>query len=185
MFPLAKRQLIRGCSAHVAAGLGCGADYTAVYDGFKIPFDGVARRYHGSEGGNWLRITRANGDRIELAHLSAYLVSNGNVREGQNGGITGNTGSITTGPHLHIQIFNKAGVRLDPEKYNWEGRVKMELINDNGTVYLVTGNKDKRKIGIADLKSLGLFGDEPQRVGDTTKIPQYNTIEEGTTITHK
>lgn len=61
----------------------------------------------------------------------------------------------------------------------------MFLANDKGTVYLVTGNQDKRKIGIADLKSLGLFGDEPQVQMDTSKIPEYNTIVEASKITHK
>lgn len=67
------------------------------------------------------------------------------------------------------------------------GRLKikittMQLVNDKGTIYLLTGNKDRRKIGIADLESLGLFGDEPQEVMDTKGIPQYNTISKGKTI---
>jgi hypothetical protein len=62
---------------------------------------------------------------------------------------------------------------------------KMQLVNDKGTVYLVTGNKDKRKIGIADLNSLGLFGDEPQTPMDTSGIPEHNTIVNAKTITHK
>lgn len=178
MFPLKNKILIRGVKEHLKAGLGAAADYRAVMEGFKIPFDGVAFRFREKTGGNWLRITRPNGDKVELAHLNSYLVSDGNVREGQNGGITGNTGTVTSGPHLHLQIINKAGKRLDPEKYNWESNEssKMELVNDKGTVYLVTGNKDKRKIGIADLKSLGLFGDQPQASYDTSKIPNYNTI---------
>ena len=61
---------------------------------------------------------------------------------------------------------------------------KMKLVNDKGTVYLVTGNKDKRKIGIADLNSLGLFGDEPQIPMDTSGIKEYNTIVDAKTITH-
>lgn len=61
------------------------------------------------------------------------------------------------------------------------GRLKikvttMQLVNDKGTIYIVTGNKDRRKIGIADLESLGLFGDEPQELMDTKGIKQYNTI---------
>lgn len=119
MFPLAKRKVIRGCAEHKAAGLGCATDYEAVYVGFKIPFDGTALRFKEEKGGNWLRITRPNGDRIEFAHLSQYSVSNGWVKAGQNGGITGNTGSLTSGPHLHIQVFEN-GVRINPENYNWE-----------------------------------------------------------------
>jgi hypothetical protein len=61
----------------------------------------------------------------------------------------------------------------------------MFLANDKGTVFLITGNQDKRKIGIADLNSLGLFGDEPQIPMDTMGIPEYNTIVNGKTITHK
>jgi hypothetical protein len=67
------------------------------------------------------------------------------------------------------------------------GRLKikvttMQLVNDKGTIYLLTGNKDRRKIGIADLESLGLFGDEPQEAMDTKGIPIYNTISNGKTI---
>lgn len=66
-----------------------------------------------------------------------------------------------------------------------KGVKHMFLANDKGTVYLVTGNKDKRKIGLADLNSLGLFGDEPQIPMDTSGIPEYNDIVDAKTITHK
>jgi len=61
----------------------------------------------------------------------------------------------------------------------------MFLANDKGTVYVITGNRDKRKIGLDSLASLGLFGDEPQIPMDTTGIPNYNTIVGGKTITSK
>lgn len=179
MFPLQTRTLIRGCAAHKVAGLGCGADYKANYVPFFIPFDGVAEKFSGTQGGNWLRITRADGVRAELAHLSKYSVNNGKVRTGQLGGVTGNTGTVTDYPHLHIQLFDKAGNRLDPEKFNWQTNITtqtMQLVKDKGTVYILTGNNDKRKIGIADPVALGLFGDEPQKEMDTSGIPQYNTI---------
>lgn len=120
MFPLQSRKLIRGCASHIKTGLGCAADYEAVYIPFYIPFSGKVETYHGTQGGNWLRLIRDdNGDKIELAHLSAYEIKSGHANAGQRGGITGNTGTITTGPHLHIQIINKTGQRLDPETYNW------------------------------------------------------------------
>jgi hypothetical protein len=81
-------------------------------------------------------------------------------------------------PDYYIPYFYK--VLLTPK-----GQLTMQLVNDKGTVYVVTGNKDKRKIGIADLTSLGLFGDEPQTQMDTSSIPEYNIIVSGTTITHK
>lgn len=59
------------------------------------------------------------------------------------------------------------------------------LANDKGTIYLITGNQDKRKIGIADLNSLGLFGDQEQIPMDTSGIPHYNTIENASKITKK
>jgi hypothetical protein len=119
MFPLRKRQLIRGCQAHINAGLGCAADYEANYIPFYIPFDGVVTTYWGDEGGNWLRLTRPNGDKIEFAHLSKYAIRSGKAKAGQLAGFTGNTGSITTRPHKHIQIINKYGKRLNPETYDW------------------------------------------------------------------
>lgn len=61
----------------------------------------------------------------------------------------------------------------------------MKLVKDNGTVYIISGNNDKRKIGIADEDTLGLFGDEPQEVMDTTGIPEYQTISKGFVINNK
>jgi len=124
MFPLKHRELIfgAGCAGHMnrRKPLGCAADYVARYVTLYAPFDGEIVTYSGRQGGNWLRLVRANGDWIESAHLSKYLIYKGTVREGQRIAITGNTGQITTGPHLHIQIKNKAGERVDPEKYLWD-----------------------------------------------------------------
>ena len=39
------------------------------------------------------------------------------VQTGQQIGVTGNTGTVTTGPHLHVQIFDAIGRRVDPEEY--------------------------------------------------------------------
>ena len=61
----------------------------------------------------------------------------------------------------------------------------MKLVKDKGTVYIVSGNNDKRKIGIADEETLGLFGDEPQEEMDTTGIPEYQTISKGFVINNK
>lgn len=119
MFPLRKRKLIRGIQAHINAGLEGAADYVANKDELFLPFDGIVKRYYGKQGGNWLRLTRANGDKIEMAHLDKYLIPNGGYEEGTKGAFTGNTGQLTTGPHLHIQIIDKNGNRLDPEAYDW------------------------------------------------------------------
>ena len=55
----------------------------------------------------------------------------------------------------------------------------MQLINDSGTVYIYTGVKDNRVIGIADLESLGAFGDEPQKPMSVKGIPYYQDIVKG------
>lgn len=123
MFPLKQRKLIRGCAAHINAGLSCGADYVANYVELKAPFDGTLSRFQGTQGGNWSRLIRSsNGDTFEFAHLDRYIKPNGAVKAGEIIAITGNTGQITTGPHLHVQMF-RDGVRLDPEKYNWEDAI--------------------------------------------------------------
>lgn len=120
MFPLKNKKIIRGCAAHIKAGLGCATDYVADYVELYAPFDGRADAWGGEsfQGGNWLNLTRPNGDVIQLAHLSKYKAG-GEVREGDLLAITGNTGKVTTGAHLHIQIKDRAGNRLDPEKYMW------------------------------------------------------------------
>lgn len=117
MFPLKNRQLIRGCQAHINAGLGCGADYVADFDNLYLPFSGQTEWVWGTQGGNWYKVTRENGDRIEMAHNSELITLD--AKEGDLIAITGNTGSVTTGAHLHIQIFDKNNNRLDPEVYDW------------------------------------------------------------------
>ena len=119
MFPLKERKLIRGFDAHIKAGLGGAADYRANYVTLYAPFDGRIETYKGVQGGNWLRLIRDNGDKIEFAHLSKYIRTGGSVKEGERIAITGNTGEVTDYAHKHIQIIRK-NKRLDPEKYNWE-----------------------------------------------------------------
>lgn len=118
MWTAQSRQLIRGSQAHIAAGLGAGADYIARYEELKIWFEGfVEKTYRGVQGGNWLWIKDKQGISWQFAHLDSYRVKVGDlVNPGKVVAVTGNTGIITTGPHLHIQaILN--GSRIDPEKY--------------------------------------------------------------------
>lgn len=121
MFPLKNRSLIRGCQAHKLAGLGCGADYVANYQNLYMPFTGtITGQYFGTQGGNWLIITDPDGNSLEFAHLDKYICKEGEkVKQGEVIAITGNTGHVTTGPHLHIQIIDNKNRRIDPEKYNW------------------------------------------------------------------
>jgi murein DD-endopeptidase MepM/ murein hydrolase activator NlpD len=184
MFPLAKRK-VQGYSFGQKTFYGTkhtGTDYLASYVNYYAPFDGYATAGSGPEGGTWWQLTRSDGTKFIARHLSK-LIKVGKVRQGELVGVTGNSGAYTTNPHLHQEVYIK-GKLSDPEKFNWVEET-MKLVKDKGTVYLVSGNKDKRKIGIADLKSLGLFGDEQQEEMDTSNIPEYNTIVDAKLITHK
>lgn len=116
IFPLEHRSLIRGCAAHIRAGLGCGADYEAAYVPLYAPIAGtVEKLYYGAQGGNWLWLSGDDGYSYQFAHLSQYAVKAGQrVDAGERIAVTGNTGNLTTGPHLHVQIL-KGLKRYDPE----------------------------------------------------------------------
>ena len=120
MFPLKERRLIRGCQAHIDAGLSCATDYRAKYVSLYAPFDGKLHAPYpeGGQGGKWLCLLRDNGDHIEFAHLDSRSAIR-DVKEGEEIGITGNTGKLTSSPNLHVQILDKKGRRLDPESYDW------------------------------------------------------------------
>jgi len=114
VFPLKERSLIRGCTEHKAAGLGCAADYVADHIPLYSPVDGSVFLFQEAQGGNWIRVTDTEGRVWEMAHLSERYVKTGDhVHAGQLIGKTGNTGTVTTGPHLHLQVF-KHLTRLDP-----------------------------------------------------------------------
>lgn len=129
MFPLRKREVILpggGATGHVKRGLGIATDYKADYEPLVMPFAGTLYvpywwTFNRGQGGKWLGIRRPNEHRIEFAHLSRSLQDWGAVAEGTVIAITGNTGTITTGPHLHVQIFDGRNRRLDPEQYDWNG----------------------------------------------------------------
>lgn len=175
MFPLKKRKIggyLFGQKTYYGTKH-TGTDYEAVYVEYYAPFDGNVITGEGPEGGKYLTLTRPNGHQLTARHLSKHI-KKGPVKKGDLLAITGNSGALTTNAHLHQEVMI-SGQLTDPEKYPWEEGT-MKLVRDNGTVYLVTGNNDKRKIGIADEIALGLFGDEPQEQMDTSNIPQYNTI---------
>lgn len=92
-------------------------------DIIKAAFSGVVRiaRYH-SAFGNLVIIRHDNGFETFYAHLSAFLVSEGdNVYSGQEIALGGNTGR-STGSHLHFEMRYK-GISIDTRKFiNWSTR---------------------------------------------------------------
>lgn len=116
VFPLKSRRLIRGFQAHVNAGLRGAVDYEADRNSLYSPVNGSALLFNESQGGNWIQITDEMGRKWEMAHLSERYVTTGDqVVAGQLIGKTGNTGTVTSGPHLHLQIVHPYPNRIDPE----------------------------------------------------------------------
>ncbi len=65
--------------------------------------------------GQQVRIRHADGTVTIYAHLSAINVVTGQaVDQGDVIGLSGNTGN-STGPHLHFEVRNAAGVAVDPD----------------------------------------------------------------------
>jgi hypothetical protein len=114
LFPLKHREIIRGCEAHKAAGLGCATDYEADYEPIYAPIAGTIWRFIDGPGGNWVALAGKDGRLYEFAHLDHYTLPNGPVNAGDIIGISGNTGTLTSGKHLHVQIKDSKGRRLNP-----------------------------------------------------------------------
>jgi hypothetical protein len=140
MFPLTKKEIIRGFQDHIAAGLGGATDYAALYVPYYAPKDGWAYEpypwsFRRGTGGWWTGLRLVGGQKIEGAHMSKVFVSKGFVKEGTLMGITGGYPprgkEISSGPHLHVQIIEVNGKRYDPELFPW-GKEKplIERVNE-------------------------------------------------------
>ena len=71
-------------------------------------------------GGKWVRVASSCGSSFSsyYGHLGAITVSNGQkVTIGQALGISDNTGSCSSGPHLHFQFFNTGSVPTTKKPY--------------------------------------------------------------------
>lgn len=67
--------------------------------------------------GNFILIKHDNNYRTLYAHLRKRLVKVGErVELGQRIGVSGSTG-YSTGPHLHFEVINPSGKRVDPAKH--------------------------------------------------------------------
>ena len=75
-------------------------------------------------GGNWVFVDHKDGMQTRYFHLSRYadgLHAGQVVKQGSTIGLSGNTGTCTTGPHLHYEVHIN-GQRVDP----------MSILTDSG-----------------------------------------------------
>jgi murein DD-endopeptidase MepM/ murein hydrolase activator NlpD len=89
-------------------GLPAGTEILAGFDGEVI--------YAGYDGGygNIVAIRNKDGIQARYAHCDSLLVDVGQkVEKGDAIATVGNTG-VSTGPHVHMEVLNKAGRFLNP-----------------------------------------------------------------------
>lgn len=88
-----------------------GTKLKAASKGIVILADGYSNQVRGKN----IIIKHPDGNETHYLHLSAVSVRNGQrVKMGDLIGLTGNTGTTTTGPHLHFAIKGKNGKCFDP-----------------------------------------------------------------------
>jgi murein DD-endopeptidase MepM/ murein hydrolase activator NlpD len=110
-------------AAHVARGSFMpGLDYNcAVGDSVLATANGtvlVADNAANDGAGITITLKHADGNTSYYYHLSKLLVKKGQrVERGEKIALSGNSGTQTTGPHLHFAICDKNNKRLDPEKW--------------------------------------------------------------------
>jgi len=99
-------------------GTPVGSPLTAVTDGVISTIGNDANGY-----GNWVEVKHEDGTASRYGHLSQVSVSRGQkVGPGQivgrSGGKAGSPGAgNSTGPHLHFEILNEKGVKVNPAPY--------------------------------------------------------------------
>jgi len=75
----------------------------------------VKKVYNTPEAGNQLIILHTNGQSTGYAHLQDVLVKEGDaLTQGQQVAHSGNTGTETTGPHLHFVLTDTSFTPINP-----------------------------------------------------------------------
>lgn len=169
MFPLKERQTIgygfgdpTFYSAHHL-----GQDYEANYAELFAPFSGqIVWEGYGSQGGNTIHFKPDGQDVvIRFMHLSEFKRGQEYVSEGELIAITGNTGSATSGAHLHIDIsqgsvqINNFTNFLDPEQFNWGQGENMGFSDSHMRGVIESAFRQTRLNGMGKVDEAGLKSD--------------------------
>lgn len=112
-----------GNNGHTGVDLGATSD-RKVYANSSGTVEQIQTGYGNNKGstgmasyGNMVLIKHPNGMKTRYAHLEKVLVKVGQyVAAGQQIGVQGNTGN-SYGTHLHYEVYNSAGKRINPEPY--------------------------------------------------------------------
>ncbi|MCW8849396.1 MAG: M23 family metallopeptidase, partial [Melioribacteraceae bacterium] len=82
------------------------------------PGDGIVVKANNRSGyGKTIEIDHGHGYTTLYAHLSKLKVKQGqSVKRGDLLGLSGETGSLATGPHLHYEVKHN-GVHLNPKNF--------------------------------------------------------------------
>jgi len=113
------RRITGNAASHDEYNVGPATDYGAdMREVIRAPFGGWVTRWWSTTGGYTVAIT-TNWVKFTIQHLSAYAgKSAGQVNEGDVIGYVGNTGTATTGPHVHCWIILiESGQRISFEQY--------------------------------------------------------------------
>jgi murein DD-endopeptidase MepM/ murein hydrolase activator NlpD len=90
---------------------------------YSIAAGKVVETGSGGGYGNYVVVQHADGTKSRYAHLKAILVSKNQkvgagAQVGRSGGRPGTPGAgNSTGPHLHLEVTNKSGVKINPAPY--------------------------------------------------------------------
>lgn len=172
--PVAAHYPITGDRAsHARYGVGPASDYaTPMKTPVVAMFDGQLRKYNTSQGG--LGVALRGSDATFYGQHLWVRDRDGHYREGQRIALTGNSGTDTTGPHLHgYVVMHATGERLAVEEYlaryaprpaavarpitppEEEEEDTMKIITDSAAgVKYELRNGRKRSIGQAEWRAL-------------------------------
>ncbi|MCB0747777.1 MAG: M23 family metallopeptidase [Ignavibacteriales bacterium] len=104
-----------------------GTDVSAPGDA-KVIFAGRKGGY-----GNVVELDHGFGYQTLYAHLSAIKVKNGQkVKRGDLLGLSGSSGELATGPHLHYELSHN-GINLNPENFIFSDIKAFDLVSEQGS----------------------------------------------------